>query len=80
MAEQFLDAAQVGAVVEQVGGETVAQFVRGDMDWQTGFVPVLFDDVGDRLGGDAPAQLAQEERPLVNTGLETVALLPALRR
>ncbi len=29
MAEEFLDAAEVGAVVEEVGGEPVAEFLGG---------------------------------------------------
>ena len=74
VAEEGLDAAEVGAVVEEVGGEAVAEFVRGDVDGEAGVFPVFVDDVGECLGGDAAAEFAEEERAFVDGGFEAVAL------
>lgn len=47
VAEEGLDAAEVGAVVEEVGGEAVSELVRGDVDGEAGVFPVFVDDVGE---------------------------------
>lgn len=74
VAEEGLDAAEVGAVVEEVGGEAMAKFVRGDVDGEAGVFPVFVDDVGECLGGDAAAEFAEEEGAFVDGGFEAVAL------
>lgn len=56
VAEEFLDAAEVCAVVEEVGGEAVAELVRGDAERDGGGAEVFFEDIGDGLGGDAAAE------------------------
>lgn len=74
MAEQFLNRAEVGSVIEQVGSEAVAQFVRGDAQGDAGGPQVLFENGGHRLWRNAPPHLAQKERSAVHTRLVPVAL------
>ena len=45
-----LDRAQVGAIHQQVGGERVAQGVRGDMLSDAGCLSIFTDDSLDRAG------------------------------
>ena len=52
VAEAFLDAAEVGSVVEEVGGEAVAE--------------VFLEEVIDGAHGEAAAELAEEEGGLVD--------------
>ncbi len=47
MAEHGLDGAEVSAVHEEVGGEAVAESVRGDMLRDAGFFCVGLDDAFD---------------------------------
>ena len=61
MAEKLLDDAQVGAAVEQVGGEAVAQEVGVDGDGQAGFRRVTADDRLDGAGAEAAAEAVEEE-------------------
>jgi hypothetical protein len=51
VAKHFLDDAQIGAVAEQMGGETVTQQVRIDVCLQPGKFGVFFDDLPDARGG-----------------------------
>jgi hypothetical protein len=72
--EQGLDAAEVGAGVEHVGGKGMAQLVGADADGDAGVAEVFFEEIADCDGGDAPAALGNEERPRGDTGLGTVFL------
>lgn len=74
MAEQRLDAAQVGAVVEEVRRETVPKFVGRDLDRQAGLSPVFGNDVVDAGGRDASADFAQKKGAGVDPRLGAVAL------
>jgi len=53
VAEEALDAADVGAVHEQVGGETVAQGVRGDVFGDAGGFGVALYEALDAADGEA---------------------------
>ena len=57
MAEQLLDGAQVGAAVEEVGGEGVAQRVRVG-----GRVGPPVEQPADVAGREAPAAAVEEHR------------------
>ena len=62
MAEQLLDDAQIGAVIEQVGGATVPQDVRRQLmvSVETGPCAVLLDDRPRRLAGQPTAPRVEE--------------------
>lgn len=64
--EHFLDAAEVGAGVEQVGGEAVAEFVRRDSRVQPGGQEMRFQSVleGTRRQGARVVPGAPEDRLL----------------
>ena len=47
VAEELLDAAEVGAVVEEVGGEAVPEFVRADLEADGGVAQVFLQEVAD---------------------------------
>ena len=57
VAEEGLNAAEIGAGVEHVGGEGVAQFVGADVKGDGGVAEVFFEEVTDGDGGDAAAAL-----------------------
>ncbi len=59
--KQFLDDADVGAAVEHVGGERVAQRVRGHL-WQAGALGGGVQHAPGALPGQAPAAGVQEHR------------------
>src|SRR5579885_3823161 len=61
VAEQFLHAADVGAVVEQVGGEAVPQRVRAGPRVQAGLLEVLLQQPTDAPRAEARAALVQEQ-------------------
>src|SRR3954451_11977050 len=68
VAEQLLDGPEVGAAVEQVGREGVAQGVRGDAAVDRGVArphPQAAPDVG---GREPAAGLREEERVLPGLG------------
>ena len=73
VAEQGLDASQIGAVVEQMCGEAVAKLVRAEVRWQAGFAKVFFHRKPDRTGRQPPLRLVDKEGPSVHTGLVPVA-------
>src|SRR5690349_18699608 len=50
VAEHFLDDTEIAAVVEQVGGETVAQRVRFDVLGDAGGLRMALDPMPDGLG------------------------------
>ena len=74
VAEQRLDAAQVGAVVEQVGGEGVAQLVGGDPEGDRTELEVAVEQLVDRAGADAAAAFADEQRAGADGGVAGVAV------
>lgn len=53
VAKHSLDAAEVGAVHQEVGGEGVAEGVRGDVFGDAGGSCVVVDDALDGAGGEA---------------------------
>ena len=66
--QQFLDAAEVGAVVEEVGGEAVPEFVRADFKTDGGVSEVFLEEVIDGAHGEAAAEFAQKEGAFVDAG------------
>ena len=66
VAEAFLDAAEVGSVVEEVGGEAVAEFVGADFEADGAVPEVFLEEVIDGAHGEAAAELAEEEGGLVD--------------
>lgn len=52
VAEEGLDAAEVGTVVEEVGSEGVTQFVGGDVEGDAGESEVLLQEGVDRSRGE----------------------------
>lgn len=66
--QEFLDAAEVGAVVEEVGGETVAEFVGADFKTDGGVPEVFLEEVIDGAHGEAAAEFAQKEGAFVDAG------------
>ena len=60
VAKEFLDAAQVGSVVEEVGGEAVAQFVGANFEGDGGMPEIFLQEIIDCPHGDAAAELAEE--------------------
>ena len=63
MAEQDLDDADVGAVLEQVRGEAVPQRVRADVLAQPGRDRGRLDDPAELAGGDGPCRVLAGEQP-----------------
>src|SRR3954454_18899265 len=61
MSQHLLDAAQVAAALEQVGGERVRQRVRRDVLRDPGVARVLAQKLEDRLARDPLAAVVQEE-------------------
>ena len=61
VAEEFLYVAQVGAAVQEVRGERVAQGVRADVVYPGSLLYVLVNHAPDRARGDARALVVQEE-------------------
>ena len=61
VAEQFLDAAQVGAVVEQVRREAVTQRVRADSRVEAGRDQILVELAPDGAGAEGFAVLVEED-------------------
>ena len=64
VAQQFLHAADVGAAVQQVRGEAVAERVGRRALVEAGFFEVLFEHPGDAAGGEPGAELVGEDRGL----------------
>src|SRR5919107_180118 len=61
VAEEFLDVAEVGAAVEEVRGEGVAQGVRADVVDARADFDVLVHHAADRARGDARALVVEED-------------------
>jgi hypothetical protein len=70
MAQQFLDAAQVGAGFQQVGGEAVAQHVRVDALGQPGQGGELVEDAAGLAALHARPAYAQKQRLFGQAGGE----------
>ena len=62
MAEQDLDGPQVGAGLEQMGGETVAQGMGRDVLAHTGGPPSTLANLLDAGGGNGPVEPAPGKR------------------
>src|SRR5262249_61143986 len=71
VAQELLDAAQVGAHVEQVRGEAVAERVRMDVAAGAGDQGVLVEVAGDAAGREVRAAAVDEERRSGRTELST---------
>ena len=78
MAEQFLNAAQILAGLEQVGSEAVAEQVRVYPLRDAGVPGPVFDPALDRPWADAPAADADEQGGLVLVSEFGPNLLPVL--
>ena len=74
VAEEFLDTAEVGSVVEQMGGEAVAEFVGTDFEADGGMPQIFLKEVADRPHRQAPPEFAEKERAFVNTCGLAIAL------
>src|SRR5437763_10265484 len=64
--EQRLDAAQVRAAIEQVGGKTVTQFMWTDRDRNRRVPQISFQDQPDRARRNSLSRFVDEERPGMN--------------
>lgn len=62
MAEKLLDRPQIGAAVEELGRDGVAEHVRSDGLLDTRGSRQLLERVGDALGGERTAQAIEKER------------------
>ena len=51
MPEEFLDASDIGAAVEQMGGEAMPQGVGARTSIESTFLDVLFEHSSDASGG-----------------------------
>ncbi len=74
VAEEFLDAAEIGAGVEHVSGEGVAELVGADVDGDAGVAEVFLEEFADADAGEACAALGDEEGSGLDAGLGAVAL------
>ena len=54
VAEEFLDAAEIGAAVKEVCGVAVAEFVGGDFGIEAGAGKISFEAGLNDAGGDRP--------------------------
>src|SRR5271163_2501115 len=70
MAEQLLDGAQVGAVLEEMGGEAVAQEVGIDAFADPGQRAGGMDQAPQRQAAEGPAARAQQQALLAAGGVE----------
>ena len=61
VAEEFLDDAQVGAVLQEVGGERVAEEVWVDVGFDAGEPGAVADDLADAFGGERGAIFGDED-------------------
>ena len=62
VAEELLDHADVGAALQEVGGERVAERVRGDPPLEPGPPGAAAQDARRALPGQAAAALVEEQR------------------
>jgi len=60
--KEGLDATEVGAVIEEVGGEGVTEFVGGDVEGDVRGGEAFFEDGINGAGGEAFAEFGDEER------------------
>src|SRR4051794_33200545 len=73
VAEELLDAAQVGAGVEEMRGERVAHRVRRNAGTQRRFANVAVEEPPDAPRRDALSAIVDEERRLLDVGDERAA-------
>jgi len=74
VAEEGLDAAEIGAGVEHVSGKGVAEFVGANGNRDIGVAEIFLEEIADGDGGDAAAALGDEEGAGGDAGLGTVFL------
>ena len=67
VAQQFLHAAEVGAVVQQMRGEAVPQRVRADSRVQAGRQKIFVELAADGAGGERIAVLVQKHAMRLRT-------------
>ena len=72
MAQKGLDAAEIGSVVEKVGGEGVAQLVGRHVEGDLGLGEVLLEEGVDGAGGETLSEFGQEEGAAGDLGNEFV--------
>ena len=65
VAKKFLDTAKVGAGVEEVGGEGVAEFVRREGGGESDAAEPCFENALDGTRGEAGAGVVEEKRGIV---------------
>lgn len=61
VAEEFLNDAEIGTVLEEVGGEGVAKEVGVDVLVNAGLLSAIFDDLPDTIGGERSATDGEED-------------------
>ena len=54
VAEEFLDAAEIGAAIEEMRGVTVAEFMRSDRGIEAGAGEISFEARLNNASGDGP--------------------------
>src|SRR5215471_9918611 len=62
VAEKFLDGSEVGAIGEEMRGESVAQRMRVEIPIDVGQARVFFDDAADGTLGEAATGVVEENR------------------
>ena len=72
MAEQGLNASQIGTVVEQMCGEAVTKLMRAKVRWQAGFSEVFFHGNPNGTCRKPAMRLIDKEGSGVHTGLVPV--------
>src|SRR5205085_10860028 len=80
VAEELLDGAQVGAAVQEMGRERMAERVRARVHPRAGGARVLGDDARDAAGSEAPAAHVQEDRVGIPTGARRPAATVIVER
>ena len=71
MAEEFLNVSKIGALVQEVGGESVAQAVRADVVDVGALADVFVDHAADAAGRDAAPAAMEEYRLMITLGFGT---------
>src|SRR5262245_11260060 len=67
VAEEFLDAAQVSAAIEQMRSETVPQRVRSRQAVEAGLLNVFLEQSSHAAGREAPAALVEKHGTLLKS-------------
>jgi len=72
MAKKFLNDSEIGAVVEHVSSETVAEGMRADLGVESGLKEVFIEFTSDRAGTKSLAVFVDEQGLLVEGFLASV--------